>query len=76
VRNYFFRLFDATSQFFNVLVFNGEANHSISSDAYRYNRKRLEWAIDLLFSPIERDHCRLSHYAEVRRAEQLVEDSR
>ena len=34
------RLGDALSQFFNVLIFNGDSNYSISGDAYRFRRAR------------------------------------
>jgi len=75
------RLIDATSQWFNVLLFDGEANHSISGDAYRFGRVRLEQAIDgvfvrLPFGLAESDHCRKSHEADVARAESLVAEAR
>jgi hypothetical protein len=74
--NYFIKILDALSQLLNVILFNGEANHSISGDAYRFERKRLEWVINLIFTPFERDHCRVSHEADVRRAGQLLAEVR
>lgn len=67
------RLIDATSQWSNVLLFNGEANYSISGDAYRLNRPRLRAAIDMLMRPIETDHCRKSYLADIERAAKLLE---
>ncbi|HRQ57669.1 MAG TPA: hypothetical protein PLN31_09630 [Azoarcus taiwanensis] len=69
---YLHRLLDATSQWCNVLLFAGEANHSISCDAYRLKRARLRRAIDWLFSPIEDRHCERSYLADVARARALV----
>lgn len=69
------RLGDALSQFFNVLVFNGDANYSISGDAYRLKRHGLERFINLLFSQFETDHCERAYWADVARAYRLVEES-
>lgn len=69
---YLHRLLDATSQWFNVLLFAGEANHSISGDAYRLGRARLRRVIDWMFSPIEDRHCERSYLADVDRARVLV----
>jgi hypothetical protein len=66
------RLGDALSQFFNVLLFNGEANHSISGDAYRHGRWGLMFAIDALFKPWQRNHCRRAYESDVAKARALV----
>jgi hypothetical protein len=63
---------DALSQFFNVLIFNGDPNYSISGDAYRLNRKRLQSFIDKLFSPFEDNHCETSHLNDIRKAEAIL----
>lgn len=68
------RLGDATSQFFNVLLFNGDPNHSISGDAYRFNRVRLRRFIDWLASPWESDHCRQAYEKDRWKAEQLLNE--
>ncbi len=66
------RLGDATSQWFNVLLFNGDPNHSISGDAYRFNRRRLMRFIDWLASPWEDDHCRRAYEHDVLKGRRLV----
>ena len=70
------RLGDALSQFFNVLIFNGDPNHSISGDAYRFNRRRLMLAIDWLASPWESDHCRRAYQNDVSKAARLLQEQR
>jgi hypothetical protein len=69
------RLGDALSQFFNVLIFNGDANYSISGDAHRFKRLGLERFIDLLFSSFETNHCERAYWADVARAYSIVEES-
>lgn len=68
------RLGDALSQFFNVLFFNGDPNHSVSGDAYRFRRWRLMHAIDWLASPWEAEHCRKAHENDVSKAARLLAD--
>lgn len=68
------RLGDSLSQFFNVLIFNGDSNHSISGDAYRFCRYRLAAFIDWLFSPFEKDHCRQAYLNDVDKARMLVSE--
>lgn len=63
---------DALSSFFNVLIFNGDPNYSISGDAYRFSRHRLRRVIDWLFSPFEADHCRSAYLNDVQKARRLV----
>ncbi|MDV7395907.1 hypothetical protein RZS08_31235, partial [Arthrospira platensis SPKY1] len=69
--NWLIRLGDAISQFFNVLLFNGDPNHSISGDAWRFKREHLRKTIDFLFSPFEKDHCYMAHLHDVRKASKL-----
>lgn len=42
------RAWDCISQLFNVLIFDGDSNYSISGDAYRLKRVRLQQFIDWL----------------------------
>jgi hypothetical protein len=68
------RLGDAMSQLFNVLLFNGDPNHSISGDAYRFGRQRLQQFIDWLALPWEDEHCRQSYERDRVKAEQLLNE--
>lgn len=68
------RLGDALSQFFNVLIFDGDTNNSISGDAYRYGRHRLCRFIDWLFLPFESNHCKNAHLNDVRKAYALLKE--
>jgi hypothetical protein len=70
----FTRLGDAISQFLNVLLFNGDPNHSVSGDAYRYKRARLQRFIDYLFSPWEDNHCKNSYEHDVSKASRLLRE--
>ena len=70
------RLGDATSQWLNVLIFNGDPNYSISGDAYRFKRERLRRIIDWIFHPWEPEHCRTSHENDVAKGCRLCEDSK
>jgi hypothetical protein len=70
------RALDATSQLFNVLIFNGDPNHSISGDAYRFRRRRLVRVIDYIFSHWEDDHCKKSYYNDVSKASALLREQR
>ena len=69
------RLGDALSQFFNVLIFNGDSNYSISGEAYRKGRTNLRRVIDGLFSVFEKDHCRAAYENDVRKVRELVEEA-
>lgn len=71
---YWHRLLDATSQWLNVAIFNGDANHSISSDAYRLNREWLRKVIDAVFSRLEPNHCEASYLADIARFRRAVEE--
>lgn len=68
------RLGDAISQALNVVLFNGDSNHSISGDAYRYGREPLRQWIDAAFSPFERDHCRMAYENDVAKARELINE--
>lgn len=63
---------DALSQLLNVVIFDGDPNHSISGDAYRFRRKRLQWLIDAVFSAFEKDHCRKAFEHDVEKARRLM----
>ena len=68
------RFLDALSQLFNVILFNGDANSSISGDSYKYN---IEWRmklIDFVFSPFEKNHCKLAYEKDVMLAYMLIEE--
>lgn len=65
------RLLDATSQWLNVALFNGEANESLSGRAWREQRRRAERTINTLIW-WEPDHCYLSHITDVARAHALA----
>jgi hypothetical protein len=67
------RFGDALSQVGNVLLFNGNPNHSISGDAYRYNRQRWMALANWLFRDPE--HCRKAHLKDVSQAWKLVSET-
>ena len=71
-----YKIGDAISQLGNVALLpkhqDTNANESISGRAYRMKWQRVIKTIDWLFSPWEKDHCKLSHEADVERARQLV----
>jgi hypothetical protein len=69
------KLGDALSQFFNVLIFGGDPNYSISGDAYRYKRVWLMRIIDLLASPFEADHCEKAYINDVLKARKLLDEA-
>lgn len=66
---------DALSQLGNVLLFNGDPNHSISGDAHRFGRRRLAAVIDRLFARWDPDHCRASHQHDVEKALALAREA-
>jgi hypothetical protein len=71
---WFIKLGDATSQFLNVLILNGDPNHSISGDAWRFNRHKTRAVLDWLFRPLEKDHCYKAHLHDVRKATKLAQE--
>lgn len=68
---------DAFSQLVNVTLLprhrETTANESISGRAHRMGWRRVEAAIDFIFLPWERDHCRRAYEADLRRARQLID---
>ena len=72
----FVKIGDAMSQLINVTLLpchhETTANESISGRSHRCGWKRTERFIDWIFSPWEKQHCRLSHEADVKRAQELV----
>ena len=68
---YLVRLLDATSQWLNVALFNGDANESISGRAYREGWMGAQAIINTLFAVIEHRHCEVAHWTDVERARVL-----
>jgi hypothetical protein len=64
------RIGDAISQLGNVLFFDGDQNHSISGDAYRYDRPLVLRLANWLFRDPE--HCRMAHMKDIWNADQLI----
>lgn len=69
------RALDALSQLGNVVIYGGDSNYSISGEAYRNGRHKTRRFIDWLFSPFERDHCRLAYLNDVQKARALIVDN-
>ena len=74
---YCLRLGDALSQLVNVAIFLCDnPNESVSARAHRQRDNRfwgtIRTIIDTAVGPFEKDHCRKSHVAEVRRARALI----
>ncbi len=69
---YFENVGGAISQLLNALLFAGDNNYSVSADAYRLKRKRLEKVINSVFRLFEDDHCYKSYLLDVQKAEQLA----
>lgn len=72
-----YKIGDALSQLLNVAflpdVHKTTANESVSGRAYRCGWTFVQKVIDLIFSPWEKEHCRLSHEADVARARRLIQ---
>lgn len=72
----FVKVGDALSQLFNVTFLprhrETNANESISGRAHRMGWKRVEWCIDILFTPWESEHCRQAHEKDRWRAQELL----
>jgi hypothetical protein len=68
------KLGDALSQFLNVLLLNGDPNHSISGDAWRFNRHKTRAVLDFVFYLFEKDHCYRAHLHDVRKATKLAQE--
>jgi hypothetical protein len=72
--NWLIRLGDAFSQLLNVIIFNGDPNHSLSGDAWRFKREWLRRPLDFVFRPFEKDHCFKAHLSDVRKASKLLRE--
>ena len=70
---------DAISQLCNVAFFpnidNTTANESISGRSYRCGWKKTQWVIDTIFSPFEKNHCRVAYENDIARAVELLESA-
>lgn len=75
MKRYFINLLGATSQFFNALLLGGDNNYSISADAHRLKRRRLEKFINILFSPFEKNHCFQAYLSDIEKANRLLENA-
>lgn len=68
---------DAISQLLNVLLLPNHletsANESISGRAYRCSWKKTQSVIDFIFSPFEKDHCRLAYEKDLYRCKQYID---
>lgn len=73
--NRIIRIGDALSQLFNVIIFNGDSNYSISGDAYRLQRHSLRKFIDFIFSPFEKDHCKTAYLNDIKKAQLLLKET-
>lgn len=73
-QSWFRRVLDAISQVLNVIIFNGDANSSISGDSYRYNIRWRMKIIDLIFSPFEKNHCKLAYEKDVALAYSFIQE--
>lgn len=71
-RRWFVELGASISQFFNVLLFRGDSNYTISSDNFRLQRKGFMKFVDFLFSPFEKEHCMKSYYYDLTKARQFI----
>lgn len=77
IKNYLYRVGDATSQLANVaILFGDNPNESISSRSYR-QRESAVWnaarvGIDLLFWIIEKEHCKSAYHRDLQRAAELI----
>lgn len=68
------RLGDALSQFLNVLLYNGDANESISGRSYREGWALHERVINWLFF-FDPNHCEQAFLRDAKRAEEIVKMS-
>ncbi len=78
VKDYVYRVGDATSQLANVTLLLGQnPNESISSRSYRC-RSSWHWnaamvGIDLLFSLAEKGHCKKAYLRDLQRAGEMLD---
>ncbi len=74
------RVLSITSQTLNVWFLNGHPDESISARAFRrghlevdYKWARVQRAIDRLFSPFEKDHCKGAFMTDLLRSLDYVD---
>lgn len=70
--SYFARIGGAISQLGNVVLFNGDENYSISTDAHRLGRVKLEKAVDKLLGE---GHCKASYQHDLSQAGKLLAEA-
>ena len=68
--NRFIRTLDAVSQLANVVLFDGDANESISGRAFKESWKSEKFINTIIFW--EKDHCKLAYFTDLARAKTLV----
>jgi len=71
---YFINIAASISQFFNVLVFNGHPDESISARCWREDREIYKVINKIFFW--EDNHCRNAHMMDINRAEWLQQNRR
>ena len=81
MKQYLIRIGDATSQWLNVVfLLSKNPNESISGRAYRMRRcsgwKQVRYLIDIVFLPFEKDHCKASYDADLKRAAIMLANKR
>lgn len=81
MKQYLIRLGDATSQWVNVVfLLSQNPNESVSGRAYRMRRrsgwKQARYLIDIIFLPFEKDHCKASYDADLKRAAIMLANKR
>lgn len=73
----YIKIGDAISQLINVAFLPNHkettANESISGRAYRCGWLNVVKLIDLVFSVVEKEHCRKSYLADIDRARAMLE---
>jgi hypothetical protein len=76
-KGYWKRLGDATSQWWNVAIFDGMPNESISGRSWREDWPRMRAFVDFLLwfdRDGERGHCELSDLRDIERCRQRLEE--
>lgn len=69
---------DALSQFFNVLLFNGHPNESMSGRAWRTKAKFLGIYLYKVIDTIlwfDKDHCKTAYENDIAYAKTIVEEN-
>ena len=79
LRAYLLRVGYGLSQLLNVLIGGENTGESISGRAWRLKDrtgwKQIRIVIDWAFSPLQKNHCKLSHSEDIYRARSLIADS-